>query len=141
MQRYRSKETFEAVQYLGQPIPGITCEGTDAQYEASGCDSGRRKIPHVHGKYPGGMRCLKVGDWIMPEPGGPWNVVPDDKFRANVEVPENKPVVAPSVAEELPPTEPAPTEITESAPTEAAPTEITEATEPTPTEATENNAE
>lgn len=95
MQRYRSKETYEAVQYKGQPIPGVTCEGNDAQYAQNGCDGNRRWVPHIHTKAIGGIRCLTVGDWIMPDPGGPWLAVPDAKFRANVEVPEDKPVAIP----------------------------------------------
>lgn len=105
-QGYRSKEIFQAVQYMGNPIEGITCEGTDEQFKVNGCDSSRRGIPHVHGKYVGGMRCLVIGDWIMPEPGGPFNVVADAKFRANCEVPSDPQPAEPPVIVGPPSAEP-----------------------------------
>jgi hypothetical protein len=97
MKTYRSKQTIQAVQYLGDPIPGITCHGTEAERMKSGCDSSRCHLPHIHTKAVGGMTVLRVGDWIFEEDDGPFAMKHDAGFRAFWEVPEDasEPVVAP----------------------------------------------
>ncbi len=89
MTHYRSLATLPAEQYLGVPIPGITCDGDRDKH---GCDSSRGHLPHVHSNTVGGLTVLKYGDWIMPQAGGPFAVAPDAEFRAYYEVPEATPV-------------------------------------------------
>lgn len=91
MQRYRSLESKEAVQYLGEPIPDVTCEGTGDQKMVNGCDPSRAHLPHVHTAATGGLTCLKPGDWIMPIVGGPFVAVSDGLFRSYFEVPPPSP--------------------------------------------------
>lgn len=109
MTTYRSTRTIEAVQYTGQPIPGITCDGSHdneairnkARF-AAGCDASRAHLPHVHANVTGGMIVLMATDWIYAVPGGPFAVLHDQDFRAAFEVP-----AAPAVEPE-PESEPAP---------------------------------
>jgi hypothetical protein len=93
MNSYRSLQTIQAEQYLGDPIPGVTCHGSPAEVQANGCDSSRKNIPHVHTKETGGMHVLKVGNWIFPVAGGPFAVADDVRFRSNWEVPAPTPLV------------------------------------------------
>lgn len=95
MQKYRKLETVEAVQYQGEPIEGVTCEGTETQRAVGGCDNTRAHFPHAHTRAIGGLNVLKAGDWILPQPGGPFMVLSDEKFRGYCEVPVVAPVVAP----------------------------------------------
>ena len=96
MNTYRSLNTIQAVQYTGDPLPGITCEGGNESLDpiarhaavmAAGCDSSRKHLPHVHANVTGGMVVLQPGDWIFPVQGGPWGVASDAKFRSYWEVP------------------------------------------------------
>lgn len=84
MNTFRSRATQEAVQYLGEPIPDVVCDGDFAEH---GCDHSRKHLPHVHSKQTGGMTMLRVGDWIMPQKGGPFVVASDADFRSYFEVP------------------------------------------------------
>lgn len=86
---FRSLATQEAVQYLGEPIPGVTCDGDVGKH---GCDSSRATLPHVHTAATGGMTCLKYGDFISPQAGGPFVAIPDTVFRAYFEVKTTTPV-------------------------------------------------
>lgn len=95
MTSYRSLETIKAVQYQGEPIPDVTCQGSNEEFLSNGCDSSRRNVPHVHTMAVGGMTCLQKGDWIFPLHGGPFGVASDAKFRSHWEVPE---VIPPAVA-------------------------------------------
>lgn len=97
MNRYRKLESMEAVQYTGEPLPGITCEGTPEQRNANGCDNTRAHLPHIHSKSMGGLDVVKPGDWIMPVLGGPFCRVPDGMFRQHFEVPGPVEVVVPVV--------------------------------------------
>lgn len=90
MDKYRLLETVEAVQYAGEAIPDVTCEGSDPEFRLNGCDSSRRFVRHVHTSEVGGMTVLKPGDWILPVSGGPYRVVADAEFRSVVEVPKAK---------------------------------------------------
>lgn len=90
MTRYRLLETVAAVQYTGDAIPDITCDGTEPEYARNGCDASRRHVRHAHTQAIGGMTVLQAGDWILPVSGGPFRVVPDAEFRSVVEVPEEK---------------------------------------------------
>lgn len=83
MQAYRSLATIKAVQYQGDPILNITCDGNRDKY---GCDSNRAHLPHVHTRAVGGITVLKPGDWIMPSEGGPYAVAEDGNFRACYQV-------------------------------------------------------
>lgn len=87
MKTYRSTHTIDALQFNGDPIPGVTCTGVDDDYQKNGCDGTRKHLPHVHTKAIGGLTVLKPGDWIMYEPGGPFDVASDQKFQAHWEVP------------------------------------------------------
>ena len=100
MNRYRSLETIQAVQYLGEPIPGVTCHGSEDEVRANGCDSSRKIHPHVHTQAIGGMTVLKTGDWIFPLPGGPFGVASDTRFRGSWEVPAPEPVLTPVIGAE-----------------------------------------
>lgn len=109
MTSYRSLTTIQAVQYAGEPLPGITCEGSDQEMKDNGCDSSRRQLRHVHANVTGGMVVLKPGDFIFPMPGGPWGVSSDERFQASWEVPAPAPapaVVPTAVLEPLPPRQP-----------------------------------
>lgn len=95
MTHYRSKTTLEAVQYTGQPIPDVTCEGDstdkdrrEAARQRNGCDGNRAHLPHVHTQVVGGLSPLILGMWVFPVIGGPFGVASDAKFRASWEVPE-----------------------------------------------------
>ena len=99
MNRYRSLETLQAIQYLGEPIPDVTCHGTPEQVQTNGCDPSRKQHPHVHTQATGGMTVLKVGDWIFPMAGGPWGVASDARFRGSWEVPAAAPLVVAAQAE------------------------------------------
>lgn len=97
MTTYRSKETIQAVQFQGSPLPGVTCDGSsldkdtrEAAKYAAGCDPSRAHHLHVHTQDTGGMKVLKPGDWIFPLIGGPWGTASDEKFRGHWEVPEVK---------------------------------------------------
>jgi hypothetical protein len=98
MKTYRSKQTIEAVQFLGAPIEGVTCQGTPAERQVHGCDSSRAHLLHVHTKDTGGMKVLKPGDWIFPELNGPWGTKSDAGFRSFWEVPPEKTPVEPEVS-------------------------------------------
>lgn len=91
MERYRSLQTIEAVQFTGTAIPDVTCHGTPEEVTTNGCDSSRKQHPHVHTKETGGMHVLIPGDWIYPVSGGPWAVATDALFRASWEVPGASP--------------------------------------------------
>lgn len=83
---YRSLEVIKAVQYQGEVIPDVTCEGSEKQRLFNGCDNTRAHLPHVHTQAVGGLTVLKTGDWIFPLNGGPFGVAPDMKFRSHWEV-------------------------------------------------------
>lgn len=95
MQAYRQKATSLAVQYTGEPIAGVTCDGSSsdptisqAARQLNGCDPSRAHLPHVHTAQVGGLGIVTPGCWIMPVRGGPFCVVEDAQFRAHFEVPE-----------------------------------------------------
>lgn len=88
MDKYRKFETTTAVQYSGEPIPDVTCEGTREQRDVNGCDNTRGHLPHVHTRSIGGLTVLQKGDWIQPVVGGPFQVWSDANFRAYHEVPD-----------------------------------------------------
>lgn len=88
MEKYRKFETVQAVQYLGEPIPDVTCEGTKEQRAVGGCDNTRAHLPHVHTRAIGGLTVIQKGDWIEPVTGGPFRVWSDANFRAYQEVPD-----------------------------------------------------
>lgn len=88
MQSYRSKQTIQAVQYKGDPIPDVTCAGGADERIKNNCAPMFAHLPHVHTKATGGLTCLKPGDWIVPERGGPFAVASDARFRTSYEVPE-----------------------------------------------------
>lgn len=101
MTTYRSKQTISAVQFIGDPIEGVTCLGSspdkdiaEKARQANGCDSSRAHMPHVHTKDVGGMKVLTHGMWVFAEPAGPWGTKSDAGFRAFWEVP-NEVVAAP----------------------------------------------
>lgn len=105
MTKYRSLETLEAVQYLGVPIPGVTCDGDSEDAvirakarETHGCDSSRGNHPHVHTQAVGGMSVLVPGMWIFPIRGGPWGVAADARFRGSWEVPKPAEALPPAPA-------------------------------------------
>lgn len=85
MTTYRSLATLDAIQYHGEPIPGVTCDGNRDKY---GCDSSRAHLTHVHTRAIGGITVLKDGDWIMRSDGGPFAVAEDAEFRKCYEVPQ-----------------------------------------------------
>ena len=87
MKTYRSLETIQAVQFQGDPIPGVTCHGSAEEVQANGCDASRKNHPHVHTMDTGGMKVLQKGDWVFPVRGGPFGVASDEKFRSHWEVP------------------------------------------------------
>lgn len=95
MERYRKLETVQAVQYLGDPIPDVTCEGTREQRAVNGCDNTRGHLPHVHTLAIGGLTVLKKGNWIEPVAGGPFQVWSNARFRAYHEVPESESALMP----------------------------------------------
>lgn len=101
MNSYRSLQTHLAIQYVGEPIPGVTCEGTEEQRKVNGCEGSRGHMPHVHTTSVGGLDVLRPGDWIMPVDGGPFCRVPDGMFRLYWEVP---PPVPPAIKAQTAPT-------------------------------------
>lgn len=101
MNSYRSLQTHLAIQYVGEPIPGVTCEGTEEQRKVNGCEGSRGHMPHVHTTSVGGLDVLRPGDWIMPVDGGPFCRVPDGMFRLYWEVP---PPVPPAIKAQAAPT-------------------------------------
>lgn len=95
MNTYRSIETIQAIQYTGEPVAGVTCAGTPAEVQLSGCDASRKHLPHVHTQSIGGMTILKAGDWVFPVAGGPFGTASDGKFRSHWEVSVPTPVALP----------------------------------------------
>lgn len=119
MTRYRKLESMEAVQYTGETIPGVTCEGTEEQRRANGCDNTRAHMPHIHSRSMGGLDVVKPGDWIMPVPGGPFCRVTDGMFRQHFEVPEEVAPVEVAVAQGIdtaPPVDTAPSALPDPTP-------------------------
>ena len=97
MNTYRSKETIQAEQYTGAPIPGVTCQGTPEERQVHGCDGTRAHLPHVHTQSTGGLDVLQPGTWIFPVRGGPFGVASDARFRANWEVDPGEPLLTPHI--------------------------------------------
>lgn len=70
MKEYRKTATIRAVQYLGQPVPGV-CIGPHGSQRSSDVTA-----PHIHGLE--GDHIVTIGDWIATGiQGEQWAIKPD----------------------------------------------------------------